>query len=317
MAKINNLFSRETKAVIKSYLLVIAGSILLAIGTGVFLLPAVLNTGGLMGLGIISEKLFGIDPDITVLILTWMFFIISLLFLGWRFTLKSLVSSICYPIMLILLMRIPSISTETVNLFGPTADTATKLIAGVFGGVFCGTGVAITFIGGGSTGGVDIIVVILNKFTRVSHSILSFIVDGTIILVGLFVLQDVILVLVGIMSAFVYAITLEFVFGGRSHSLTAQIISPTKSKEINEYIQNNTNRGSTLIPVKGGYQGGEYTMISVTFDRSEYAKIINGVARIDKDAFVTIKQTATVLGEGFNSLVPKKEGLVNINKRDE
>ena len=74
--------------------------------------------------------------------MTWVFFLISLLFLGWRFTIKSLVSSFVYPLALILLMRLPAIATETTKLFGEGADMATKLIAGVFGGIFNGVGVA-------------------------------------------------------------------------------------------------------------------------------------------------------------------------------
>lgn len=317
MANIKDLLKENWKVILKNYSLIVLGSILLAIGTGVFLLPALLNTGGMMGLGLIGEKLFGFDPEIVVLVLTWMFFLISLLFLGWRFTLKSLVSSLVYPLMLILLMRLPSIATETTTLFGEGADMATKLIAGVFGGVFCGVGVALTFLGGGSTGGVDIIVIIINKYTHLNHSILVFIVDGIIVTLGLFILQDILLSLVGIMSAFVFALTLEFVFGGRSHAMTAQIISPTKSEEINYWIQTSTNRGSTVIPVMGGYTGEEYLMIIVNFDRSEYARIVNGIAKIDKDAFVTISQATAVLGEGFKNLLPAKEGLVNFKRKDD
>lgn len=317
MANIKALLKENWKVILKNYSLIVLGSILLAIGTGVFLLPALLNTGGMMGLGLIGEKIFGFDPEIVVLVLTWMFFLISLLFLGWRFTLKSLVSSLVYPLMLILLMRLPSIATETTTLFGEGADMATKLIAGVFGGVFCGVGVALTFLGGGSTGGVDIIVIIINKYTHLNHSILVFIVDGIIVTLGLFILQDILLSLVGIMSAFVFALTLEFVFGGRSHAMTAQIISPTKSEEINYWIQTSTNRGSTVIPVMGGYTGEEYLMIVVNFDRSEYARIVNGIAKIDKDAFVTISQATAVLGEGFKNLLPAKEGLVNFKRKDD
>ncbi len=317
MVNIKSLLQDDVKVVIKNYLLVFFGSVLLAIGTGVFLLPAALNTGGLMGIGLIFEKLFGFDPDFVVLVLTWIFFFLSLLFVGWRFTLKSLLSSIVYPLVLILLMRLPAISTETTRLFGPGADTATKLIAAVFGGVLCGVGVALTFLGGGSTGGVDIIVVIINKYLHISHSLLVFIIDGLIVLIGLFVLQDVILSLVGIIGAFVFALTLEFVFVGQSHALTAYIISPTKSDEINEWIQTNTNRGATLVPITGGYTGEEYTMIIISFDRSEYAGILDGVAKIDKKAFITIQQSKSVLGEGFKNLINEDKALIKIKKKDE
>lgn len=311
------LFKEDWRVILKNYTLIVAGSILLAVGTGVFLLPAVLNTGGLSGIGIIGEGLFSFDPDLVVLVMTWVFFLISLLFLGWRFTIKSLVSSFVYPLALILLMRLPAIATETTKLFGEGADMATKLIAGVFGGVFNGVGVALTFRGGGSTGGVDILVVILNKYLRLSYSIMSFVIDGLIIVIGLVVLKNVLLSLVGIMSAFVFAITLEFVFVGKSHAMTASIISRTHSEDINAFIQNEIGQGTTLVPVMGGYQKDEYTMVVVHFDRSNYARLINGVAKIDKSAFVSIEQSTVVLGGKFESLKPVKEGLVNIKKKDE
>lgn len=311
------LFKEDWRVILKNYTLIVVGSILLAVGTGVFLLPAVLNTGGLSGIGIIGEGLFSFDPDLVVLVMTWVFFLISLLFLGWRFTIKSLVSSFVYPLALILLMRLPAIATETTKLFGEGADMATKLIAGVFGGVFNGVGVALTFRGGGSTGGVDILVVILNKYLRLSYSIMSFVIDGLIIVIGLVVLKNVLLSLVGIMSAFVFAITLEFVFVGKSHAMTASIISRTHSEDINVFIQNEIGQGTTLVPVMGGYQKDEYTMVVVHFDRSNYARLINGVAKIDKSAFVSIEQSTVVLGGKFESLKPVKEGLVNIKKKDE
>ncbi len=317
MAKLKEILAKQDwKLILKNYGLVFLGSLLLAVGTGVFLLPAVLNTGGMMGLGLIAQHLFGFDPDLVVLVLTWIFFLLSLLFVGWRFTLKSLISSLVYPLLLILLMRVPGIANETAKLFGEGADVATKLIAGVFGGVFCGVGVALTFRGGGSTGGVDIVVVLINKYLHISHSILSFLVDALIVLIGLFVMQNVILSLVGIISAFVYALTLEYVFVGRSHVLSAYIISPTKSAEINEWIQTKTKRGSTLMPIRGGYKGDEYTMILVNFDRSEYGHIIDGIAKIDKDAFITINQSKSVLGEGFKTLEAKEvdEALIKLKK---
>jgi uncharacterized membrane-anchored protein YitT (DUF2179 family) len=146
---------------------------------------------------------------------------------------------------------------------------------------------------------------------------MSFVIDGLIIVIGLVVLKNVLLSLVGIMSAFVFAITLEFVFVGKSHAMTASIISRTHSEDINTFIQNEIGQGTTLVSVMGGYQKDEYTMVVVHFDRSNYARLINGVAKIDKNAFVSIEQSTVVLGGKFESLKPVKEGLVNIKKKDE
>lgn len=311
--KLSAFFKGNSKLIIKNYLFVLLGSILLAVGTGIFLLPATLNTGGLMGLGLIAFHLFGFEPDIVVLILTWAFFLISLLFLGWQFTLKSLLSSLVYPLVLIVLMRVPFFKSFSDGLFTNT-DTATILIAGIFGGVFCGVGVALTFLGGGSTGGVDIIVVIINKYFKLKHSVLAFVVDATIIGIGLVVSQDVVLSLIGIISAFVYAFMIEFIFVYKSHVFTAYIISPTKHQEINEWIQKETGRGATLIPVLGGYKRAEYEMIVVNFDRREYALFLQGVAKIDRKAYVMIHQSNAVLGEGFASITPQNEGLAHFKR---
>ena len=122
------------------------------------------------------------------------------------------------------------------------------MIAGIFGGVFVGAGVAITFLGGGSTGGVDILVFIIHKYTQVKQSVLSFVVDGAVIALGVFALGDMIASMIGIVAAFITAIMIEYIFVGRSKALTALIISKDHVKEINEYIQDSMERGSTLIP---------------------------------------------------------------------
>lgn len=301
-----NYFKDNYRQIIKSYSLVILGSVLLAIGTGVFLIPNAINAGGMSGIAIILKAKFGFDVDIVVLILTWSFFLLSLLFLGLKFTLKSLLSSLIYPLALVLVTRNSYIQNLVKETFIDNPDSTATLIAGMFGGVFVGTGVAITFIGGGSTGGVDIIVFIINKYTRIKQSILSFVVDGTVILIGFFVLENMMASLVGIISAFITAMMIEYIFVGRSRALTALIISKEHIDEINEYIQNDMERGSTLIDVKGGYKKHPYQMIMVTFDRKEYANLVAKVAQIDKKAFLTVIQTNEVLGEGFRAFHTRK-----------
>lgn len=303
--RIVNYLKENYRQIIKSYSLIILGSILLAIGTGVFLIPNAINAGGLSGIAIILNNRFNLDEDIVVLILIWAFFLLSLLFLGVKFTLKSLLSTLIYPSLLVLITRnayIQNLIQETFN----NPDTSKTLIAGMFGGVFVGAGVAVTFIGGGSTGGVDILVFIINKFTSIKQSILSFVIDGTVILIGFFVLENMMASLIGIVSAFISAMMIEYIFVGRSRALTALIISKDHSQEINDYIQNEMERGLTLLDVTGGYKRHHYEMIMVTFDRKEYANLVAKVAQIDKKAFLTVIQTNEVLGEGFSAFRTRK-----------
>ena len=304
--RIVNYIKDNYRQILKSYSLVILGSILLAIGTGVFLIPNAINAGGLSGIAIILNSQFNLDEDIVVLILIWAFFFLSLLFLGVKFTLKSLLSTLIYPSLLVLITRNPYIQNLIQETFIDNPDTSKTLIAGMFGGVFVGAGVAITFIGGGSTGGVDILVFIIHKYTRIKQSILSFAIDGTIILIGFFVLENMMASMIGIISAFISAVMIEYIFVGRSRKLTALIISKDHSEEINHYIQNEMERGSTLLDIMGGYKRHHYEMIMVTFDRKEYANLVAKVAQIDKKAFLTVIQTNEVLGEGFSAFHTRK-----------
>lgn len=304
--RIVNYLKENYRQIIKSYSLIILGSILLAIGTGVFLIPNAINAGGLSGIAIILNSQFNLDEDIVILILIWAFFFLSLLFLGVKFTLKSLLSTIIYPSLLVLITRNPYIQNLIQETFIDNPDTSKTLIAGMFGGVFVGAGVAITFIGGGSTGGVDILVFIINKYTRIKQSILSFAIDGTIILIGFFVLENMMASMIGIISAFISAVMIEYIFVGRSRKLTALIISKDHCQEINHYIQNEMERGSTLLDIMGGYKRHHYEMIMVTFDRKEYANLVAKVAQIDKKAFLTVIQTNEVLGEGFSAFHTRK-----------
>lgn len=297
------------RVLIKSYGLILVGSILLALGVGMFLIPNQINSGGLSGIAIILHALNPwFEEDIVVLVLNWLFFFISLIFLGLRFTIKSLVSTLVFPLFLVMFTRIPLFQNIS-DTFIENQDTSKTLIAGLFGGAFVGAGVALTFLGGGSTGGVDIIVFLINKFTAIKQSILSFLIDGLIIAFGIFALGNMIASLIGIIAAFITAMMIEYIFVGRSKALTALIISKDHALEINDYIQNQMERGSTIFKVEGGYQRHSYELIMVSFDRKEYANLINKVASIDKKAFVTIIQTNEVLGEGFRAIRTRKRGF--------
>jgi len=304
--RVLNYFKDNYRLLAKSYTLIVFGAILLGIGTGLFLIPNQINAGGLSGIAIVLKPVFGFEEDIVVLVLTWLFFLLSLIFLGFKFTIKSLVSSLLYPLVLMLITRTPFFQNLINETFLDHPETTKTLIAGIFGGAFVGAGVAITFIGGGSTGGVDIMVFIINKYTSIKQSILSFLVDGSVIIAGIFVLGDMIASLIGIIAAFITAMMIEYIFVGRSRALTAMIISRDKAEEINAYIQNEMERGSTFIDVAGGYKKAPYQMIMVTFDRKEYANLIYAVSQIDKKAFLTVIQANEVLGEGFRAFRTRK-----------
>lgn len=287
----------------KNILLVIGGTLILAFGTSIFILPFDLVTGGIAGISIIINRILPfefITVDIIVTVLTWLLFFMGLILLGRGFAAKTLISSIVYPIGVSLFLKLaePSFLGGFFCLTASKYADASIILAALLGGVCVGTGAAVTFLGGGSTGGVDVIAFTICKFVkRAKSSVVFFIIDAAVVLGGMFIIGDFVLTLLGVLSAFTSALMVDKVFIGSSKSFIAQIITD-RYEEINRDIIN-MNRGCSVIDITGGYSGEKKKMIMVSFTLNQYAEIMNIVHRNDKTAFVTIHQAHEISGEGW------------------
>lgn len=307
------LTTKERKKQILDLFLVIFGSFILAFAAGIFLVPASINAGGLAGIGIIVDYILNLSMDtvdITVAIAGGILFFLGWIFLGTPFAIKTALSTVLYPLFLAIFLRVPFFSNFALKIYLPSdtgeIETARILIGGLFGGALTGVGVGLTFIGGGSTGGVDILALLANRYLKMKESTASFLVDSVIIVVGMFVLTDKLLSsLVGVIAALLCAIMIDYVFVGKSSVYVANIISD-KWEEINDFIQDDLERGATIYNVEGGYQFTRYRLISVVFDQKEYNEVYRAIAHIDPKAFVTITKAQTVYGEGFSKFTQRK-----------
>lgn len=284
--------------------LVIVGSTLLALGTAIFLTRLEIVTGGLSGIGIIIQHFFGNEQviDIIVAILTALLWVVGLIFCGKEFAFRTLVSSIIYPILLSLFLRISFFQKIAFDISGGNEPMVGNiLICGLFAGVFIGAGVALTFLGKGSTGGVDVIIFLLAKHTRVKESIWSFAIDGSVIFLSMILIPgNWVKSLVGILSAFVSALAIDYIYNGNVSSYQADIISD-KWQEISRFAQDDLMRGATIIHAEGGYKGEERIIVRVVFEKRQADKLIKFIAKTDPKAFVTYTRTRAVYGEGFKS----------------
>ena len=311
-------------------ILVIIGTVVVAVGNIAFLVPLDINAGGLSGIGIIAR--YFADPSFKTMIYniivtgaSVILWLIGLLFIGKDFAIKTLVATIVFPAANWILTTVPGISTAIANFGeliktsgnGPTAGN--YLLAGLFGGVFVGTGVSITFVGGGSTGGVDVITFLFEKYLKIKQSIASFLVDGTIVVLGLILLLPrdntfLLPCLSGILSAFVTALIIEIIFIGSQTSYQVDIISE-KWEEISKFAQDEMGRGATIIPAKGGYRGENRPILRIVFDRRQYNRIRAHISKVDPKAFVTFTRTNAVFGEGFKAHVEENTITQEMKKR--
>ena len=307
---------KEWRLFLLKTLLIIAGTILMTFGNVAFLVPLDINAGGLNGIAVIVRffvpdntkvLVYNLVTDIGAVLL-W---VIGLLFIGKEFALKTLVATIVYPIANWLFTACPAVS-DSIGFFGELVKTAGNgptagnfILSAVFSGVFIGSGVAITFVGGGSSGGVDVLSFVSEKYLKIRQSIASFVIDGTIITVGLIIMlskdQSTLLpCLCGIISAFISAVAIEFIYNGSQSSYQVDIIS-SKWEEISNYAQTILERGTTIIHANGGYHGDERIILRIVFDKRQYNMIRTFIAKTDPKAFVTYTRTNAVFGEGFKS----------------
>lgn len=297
-------FKYAPLTLLKNLGLVVLGTLILSFGTSVFLLPFNLVTGGIPGLSLVISHALNIEwltSDLLVTILTWSFFLIGFIVLGKSFALKTLVSAIVYPIGVSIFMHFSSGDwfNGFFNLASHAHSELALIIAAVVSGICVGFGCALSFLGGGSTGGVDVIAFVICKiFKRLKSSTVMFLIDASIVVLGMFVIGDFVLSLLGVTSAFIAAYMIDKVFIGSTRSFIAQIITD-KYADINKEIHEKVDRGSTIIDITGGYSGEKKKMLMVSFTVNQYAEILNIINKHDKTAFVTIHRAHEINGEGW------------------
>ena len=265
---------------IKNMLLVVVGTLILAFGTSIFILPFNMVVGGVSGLSIIVKQFLPwefMTIDLVITIITWLLFAVGFFGQGKSFALKTLVSTIVYPI--------------GVSLFLRLADPV--------GGALIGTGCAVAFLGGGSTGGVDIIALMLCKvFKRLKSSVAFFLVDAVVIGLGMFITKDLVLSLIGILSVLISAIMVDKVFLGGGRAFVAHIVTE-KYEEVSRAVIDRLDRTTTVFDAVGGYSGESKKIVMVSFTMRQYAELMAIMKDIDKNAFITIHRAHEINGEGW------------------
>lgn len=325
----NEFTSEPIPKVIKNNLYILLGAIIYALGCSFFLLPMDIITGGLTSLAIIFANVPGLNAlsvNDYIYILNWLFFVVGLLVLGLKYSLKTLVFIIFYPIFISLFdyiievsvvngVRIFDITSNIQNIvlangdiISASTDNSLKAIAyvlsSVLGGLLIGTGIGFALLGGGSSGGTDVINLTVHKFFHVKVGTCSLCCD-IIIIIGGFFFNDFNLLasLIGVLGSLLCSIMIDRVFMGMSQHYVALVVT-NKWYEINRYINDVIQRGTTLFKAEGGFSRVDTMVIEVCFERREYKALQDIINRIDPKAFITILKAQDVLGYGFSRSSP-------------
>lgn len=298
-----NYLSKEkpfSKQWFKVWSLIIVGAFILASGFVLFIDPHRIAPGGVYGIGIIThyltEGLFSWAPEglpigAVGLALNIPLTIIGIKVLGPRFGIKTVIGFI-----------LTSIFIDAQHwLFGyePLVDDA--LLSSIFGGVLVGFGLGLIFKSKATSGGSDIIAMIIAKYTRLPLGQLMIYVDSAIVLIALAAFKDWKIPLYSWIVIYITGKVIDLTIQGASYEKTLFIISE-KYEEIRDMLINKIERGGTLIHGEGMYKGQAKKIIFTNVSRREVHMLRDFIVSVDPDAFITVIDANEILGNGFKPI---------------
>ena len=276
---------------VKSYLLMTIGLFIFVFSWTAFLIPHEIAGGGVSGLASVINYATGFDVSYSYLIINAVLLGIGFLVLGKAFGFKTIYCIAVAALMFEFLPLIPWVS-----------DIEDKLINSLIGGTMSGIGIGIIFLQGGSTGGTDIVALIIAKYREMSPGRVFIICDLVIIGSVYFIpgksLEDVIYGYIEMVS---FSYVIDMILTGNKQSLQVFIFS-SKYAEIADRVSSEMGRGVTALSSMGWYSQSESKMLVVILRKSQLADISAIVKEIDNNAFISVSAVMSVYGQGFDQI---------------
>ncbi len=267
----------------------------LAIGTlgwTAFLIPAKIVGGGLTGISTIIYFITGWDVGLTSLIINIGLILLAMRVLGASFGIKTIYCVLVFSGLLTILRP----------LF-PEPVVSEVMMNAIIGGILGGIGAGIVFVNGGSTGGADIVAMMINKYRNISLGRLLLGMDVIIISSSFFLVQtsSIETVVYGLMTMAILAYAVDMVISGNKQTVQFFIISK-KPEELRKSVIFDAQRGLTILHGTGGYSGEERKVLMVIARKNEVQEVFKVVKQIDPDAFITVGTVMGVYGQGFDKI---------------
>ncbi len=304
----------------KEYILMTLGMALYSFGWICCILPANAAGGGATGLSLLIYHLTGgvISIGTMVLIINAILLVIAGFIVGWKFGIKTIYCVVVMSVIMHFLQEwftigdpngwVADIITKRDNLTLPNGtivdlfNLGNRLLSAILGGICSGIGVALCFQQGGSTGGSDIVVMIVNKFYSISYGKFIRYTDSLIISAALFI-PDVGIdgVIYGFVMVAVFSYTVDMILSGNQQSSQIFIICKDY-KAMADAINNEAKRGATVIDAMGWYSKDNSKVVMCVCRKRDLAMVLKVVRAVDPEAFITIGSVMGVYGKGFDAL---------------
>ncbi|WP_293981033.1 YitT family protein [uncultured Clostridium sp.] len=277
------------RANIFDVLIIFLGCIIASLGVNIFLSHAQLLSGGATGVGLLVEYTTNIPAGITVFLINMPLLAISFKKLSRSFTIYTTIGMLSLSISLMITKPLASL----INI-----DGLDLLLYCIYGGVLCGVGYGLVFLRNGSTGGTDIVTMLIRKkYSNFNIGSLGFLLNLIIIIIGAFIfgLPQALYTLI---SLFIQSFVLDQMLKGFS-SKKLLLILTKKEHEVINYVIKDLHRGITSLFAEGEYTHDKKKMLYCIVTSRQMIELKNAVHQIDPSAFITIVDISEVRGKGF------------------
>ena len=285
---------KSLKSNAKDMFFITFGIFLYAVGYCAYTLPEKLVMGGVAGASALIYYATNIPAGTSVLALNILMLVIAMSALTKQFFRRTIVGVGILSFMISVLQPF----FATFPIMTPGED---KFMHVLIAGVLCGAGLGIVFSHNGSTGGTDILTMLLNKYFRLSFGRAMQFVDCIIISSSYILFHSMETIIYGIVFTITATVTCDYIVNGTRQTVQFLIISK-KHKEIADVINHRVNRGVTVVDGKGWYSQNDVKMLIVLTRKYESQDVFNLINEIDPDALVSQTFCHGVFGEGFDKI---------------
>lgn len=268
-------------------LFTVIGSALVGSALAVFTIPNDIAPGGVSGLSTALAHISPVRVSIWNIVLN-----VPLLLFAWKaLGTRSLVFTILSTVLL-------SVFIELSGVFLP-AYTGDYVMAAVFGGAICGLGIGLLFMRGISTGGTDLLTLIIKKaLPNIPNGTMLMAIDAAVVVFAVCVFKDLDVALYSTVTIFACSKVIDALAQGVDYAKVVYAIT-SDGEKVSKMVVDLTDRGTTVIPATGGYTGEGREIVVIVTRRRLLAQTLRAVKLADPKAFTFVMNTTEVHGEGF------------------
>ena len=292
MEKVVNQTKRAAKKA-KNYVILTAAAVIYAIAISLFLDPNNIAPGGVTGISILVNRFTAIPPGTMNLLINIPIVLLGLWKFGWRF-----ICSTMYVLALI------TVFINALASYGAMTDDL--LIAAVIGGALIGAALALVFMAGATTGGIDIIVkVVRAKRKHIKTNILFLLFDSMVILASWIVFRDLTVAFYAGIAVVTDSIVMDKILYGSDEAKLTYIVS-AKPAQMKQRLFDELDTTATVITARGAYTNAPKELLMIVTRKQIYPKLEEIVKDEDPTAFMIVSSASEIFGEGYKDITRDK-----------